>query len=363
MYASTSPFRALVDVCTWLGVDLPKDSFGRRLIEEGLEESELYEWFRDPIAKNPDSVTPTGSRAHTMASLCEILANHDAEDCVSLCSRMAHAKLIGEHQIFSGTDAIGRSAEMTKRAQRWKARVGESVEETNQSPQKLSAFIHALEGGSAWSCGSSRATGSDAGSDQDSGRRSSLSSASSVGRGGGFGANDFLRGSDKPPSTEEQIFAKYIRKSLHLLKELPGFPTKEPHKKSASKSTSKVDTGKSRGIDKKHKPRLPSLPNAGLVIIDPSAVCDKFIQVVRKALRYFGGVVRSAGYISAEEMASRRIIDQHFYRVADEAIVSLATPFVWTFLLRFAFLKLAPYVLPISPAAHPCWPRYAENEI
>lgn len=307
LYASSCPFRAFADVCSWLGVEPTKDFFGKRLLEEGIREDRLLQWFDDPITINPENGAAGADESPLIQSLSEILNHRDAEDCISLCSRLNHVSSTENRSIFASADAASRAMNLKKRAKKWRSRLGEKEDEIKK-PQ-LSAFIHALEG-SAWSQhSSSRASGSDAGSDVDSAFRSSASDVSSTGEMPGK--------SDRASDAEEQKAAKHIRKLLNRLKDLPGMPPKED-----GKTDSTVDSGKSRGGGKKRKPRLPSLPNAGLLIVDPSVICDKFIRFVRKGVQNFGGVVRSAGYISADEMSSRQIIDQHFYRIADEAVVS-----------------------------------------
>mmetsp|Transcript_6498 Transcript_6498/g.15540 ORF Transcript_6498/g.15540 Transcript_6498/m.15540 type:complete len:172 (+) Transcript_6498:138-653(+) len=73
VHASASPFEALAEKRNWLSLDLDSDQLAKALLDSGINESRLDEWFRDPQINLPDSST---------SSVFDELEDLDIDDCL-----------------------------------------------------------------------------------------------------------------------------------------------------------------------------------------------------------------------------------------------------------------------------------------
>lgn len=69
VHASASPFEGLAERANWLQADVTKDSFGKKLIENGISKKTIDEWSVDPQVKG--------------GSLFDALEDLDSDDCIA----------------------------------------------------------------------------------------------------------------------------------------------------------------------------------------------------------------------------------------------------------------------------------------
>lgn len=72
VHASASPFEGLAEKANWLGLDPTDDPFGKSLLNAGINNDRLKEWFKDPQVKISNAAN---------GSLFDALEDMDAEDC------------------------------------------------------------------------------------------------------------------------------------------------------------------------------------------------------------------------------------------------------------------------------------------
>lgn len=77
VHASASPFEALAERMNWLGVSLEEDSFGKAMLDAGIDKKTIIEWSVDP------QVTYGGASMPIKGSLFDAIEDQDSDMCLA----------------------------------------------------------------------------------------------------------------------------------------------------------------------------------------------------------------------------------------------------------------------------------------
>jgi len=72
-------------------------------------------------------------------------------------------------------------------------------------------------------------------------------------------------------------------------------------------------------VYQQYKAQVPPLPNQAFIFVKPEAVTDPVIKLVRDRLRSKEMTIVQEGELTAEEMDSKKLIDNHYYALASKA--------------------------------------------
>lgn len=84
VHASASPFEGFAERVNWLQVPIGDDTFGSKLLAEGIDEETLKAWTVDPQV-------PVPGGGGTKKSLFDQLEDMDLEECIATCKAIASA--------------------------------------------------------------------------------------------------------------------------------------------------------------------------------------------------------------------------------------------------------------------------------
>lgn len=268
VHAAKSPFEALTERMNWCSVNCEKDHYGKVLISHGITVQTIKRWATNPLVYS-DRMRQT--RAHVF-DLCE-----------NLSSNRCTIRLISLNII----DGIARSNAVHVIEANWKKMKVKKTRRELEAERKSSAF------------GSSTVEKRAQGGNR---RRASIHEEDMT--------FPMLKEALQMAGRHALKNAKKETKKLSIADE--DRPKSGASVDSAAKVAAKSVAPEPKTKTKRDKTKW----NQALVLLEYYAVSDRAIKMVTEAFSAFKVVCRSKGPVTSEEIAKRRIVDQHFYREA-----------------------------------------------